>query len=151
MADDGLSIKVRGLDALTKKLDAMNQEFAARSIVASAYSANNAMVESIKGQIAGKGLVDTGLLQNSIKRKKIIYDKDGRVVIITGVSKNIKGIDRRGKPRVPWRYANVLEPKYNFVKDGFDAAKQAVTDKFIDSLKRKIRKFEKNNPNPPAG
>lgn len=151
MANDGISIEIKGLEALTKKLDAMSQEFAARSIVASAYSANNAMVEAIKGQIAGKGLVDTGLLQGSIKRKKIIYDKDGRVLIITGVSKNVKGVDRNGRPRVPWRYANVLEPKYNFVKDGFDAAKQAVTDKFVDSLKRKIRKFEKNNPNPTAG
>lgn len=151
MANNGVSIQIKGLAELTKKLDAMNQEFAAKSIVASAYSANNAMVDAIKNQISNKGLVDTGLLQNSIKRKKIIYGKDGRVVIITGVSKNIKGVDRKGKPRVPWRYANVLEPKYKFVQDGFDNAKQSVTDKFVDSLKRKIRKFEKNNPNPPAG
>lgn len=150
MAQNGVSIEIKGLADLNKKLDGMSQEFAARSIVASAYSSNNAMVDAIKGQIASKGLVDTGLLQSSIKRKKIIYDKDGRVVIITGVSKNVKGVDRKGKPRVPWRYANVLEPRYNFVKDGFDTAKQAVVDKFVDSLKRKIRKFEKNNPNPKA-
>jgi hypothetical protein len=41
-----------------------------------------------------------------------------------------------------------LEPKYNFVKDGFENAKQTVVDKFVDSLKRKIKKYEKNNPNP---
>jgi hypothetical protein len=151
MAKDGISIEVKGLGDLIKKLDAMSAEFAAKNIVSSAYSANNGMVTSIQNQIASKGLVDTGLLEKSIKRKKIIYAKDGTVVIITGVSKNAKGVDRNGKPRIPWRYANVLEPKFNFVKDGFDVAKQAVVEKFVDSLKRKIKKFEKNNPNPTAG
>jgi hypothetical protein len=143
-----VSINIRGLEELQKKLDKMGQEFAAKSIVASAYSANKKMEDSIKEAIQNDGLVDTGLLQSSITRKKIIYPKDGVVLIITGVNKRVRGVDRQGRPRVPWRYANVLEPKYNFTRDGAEAARQSVVDSFVSSLQRKIKKYEKNNPNP---
>ncbi len=146
MAD--VSIQIKGLKELEQKLEKMGQEFAAKSIVASAYSANKKMQDSIKEAIQNDGLVDTGLLQSSITRKKIIYPKDGRVVIITGVNKRTRGVDRQGRPRVPWRYANVLESKYNFTKDGVEAARQSVVDSFVASLVRKIKKYEKNNPNP---
>jgi hypothetical protein len=146
MAD--VSIQIKGLKELEQKLEKMGQEFAAKSIVASAYSANKKMQDSIKEAIQNDGLVDTGLLQSSITRKKIIYPKDGRVVIITGVNKRTRGVDRQGRPRVPWRYANVLESKYNFTKDGVEAARQSVVDSFVASLARKIKKYEKNNPNP---
>jgi len=146
MAD--VSIQIKGLKELEQKLEKMGQEMAAKSIVASAYSANKKMEESIKEAIQNDGLVDTGLLQSSITRKKIIYPKDGRVVIITGVNKRTRGVDRQGRPRVPWRYANVLESKYNFTKDGVEAARQSVVDSFVASLARKIKKYEKNNPNP---
>jgi hypothetical protein len=143
-----VSINIRGLEELQKKLDKMSQEFAAKSIVASAYSANKKMEDSIKEAIQNDGLVDTGLLQSSITRKKIIYPKDGVVLIITGVNKRVRGVDRQGRPRVPWRYANVLEAKYNFTRDGAEAARQSVVDSFVSSLQRKIKKYEKNNPNP---
>lgn len=146
MAD--VSIQIKGLKELEQKLEKMGQEMAAKSIVASAYSANKKMQDSIKEAIQNDGLVDTGLLQSSITRKKIIYPKDGRVVIITGVNKRTRGVDRQGRPRVPWRYANVLESKYNFTKDGVEAARQSVVDSFVASLARKIKKYEKNNPNP---
>lgn len=147
---DPVSVEIKGLRELEQKLEKMGQEFAAKSIVASAYSANKQMVDSIKESIQNEGLVDTGLLQNSIVRKKIIYPKDGTVLIITGVNKRVRGTDRNGRPRVPWRYANVLESKFNFTQKGFDAAKQNVVDNFVNSLKRKLKKFEKNNPNPKA-
>ena len=148
MANDGISVDIKGLAALDQKLQKMSQEFAAKSIVGSAYSANKEMEDAIKNSISSKGLIDTGLLQGSITRKRIIYQKDGRVVVITGVNKKVRGVDRNGRPRVPWRYANVLEGKYNFTKDAFDAASPAVVDKFVSSLKSKIKKYEKNNPKP---
>jgi len=150
MAQESVKIEIRGLAELQKKLDAMSEEFAAKSIVGSAYTSNKVMVDAIKNEISSQGLVDTGLLQSSITRKKLIYPKDGTAVIITGVNKRVKGVDKRGRPRVPWRYANVLEPKYHFVENAANAVKQTVIDKFVQSLKNKIKKFEKNNPNPPA-
>jgi hypothetical protein len=143
MANDGIKVDIKGLSELQSKLDKMSEDFAAKSIVSAAYSANKQMVDSIKNEISAKGLVDTGLLQQSIVRKKIIYGKDGKVVIITGVSKNVRGTDSKGKPRVPWRYANVLEPKYNFVKSGFEASKQSVVDKFVSALASRIKKYTK--------
>lgn len=141
---DALKVDIKGLNELQIKLEKMSQDMAAKSIVSAAYTANKPMVDAIKNNIASNGLVDTGLLQSSITRKKIIYGKDGKVVIITGVNKSVKGVDRNGKPRVPWRYANVLEPKYKFVQSGFDESKNVVVDKFVSALASRIKKFEKN-------
>ena len=141
---DALKVDIKGLNELQAKLEKMSQDMAAKSIVSAAYTANKPMVDAIKNNIASNGLVDTGLLQSSITRKKIIYGKDGKVVIITGVNKSVKGVDRNGKPRVPWRYANVLEPKYKFVQSGFDESKNIVVDKFVSALESRIKKFEKN-------
>jgi hypothetical protein len=142
---DALKVDIKGLNELQAKLEKMSQDLAAKSIVSAAYSANKPMVDSIKNKIASNGLIDTGLLQQSISRKKIIYGKDGRVVIITGVNKSAKGVDRNGKPRVPWRYANVLEPKYKFVQNGFDESKGVVVDKFVSAIASRIKKFEKKS------
>ena len=144
---DALKIDIKGLNELQIKLEKMSQDMAAKSIVSAAYSANKPVVDAIKNNIASNGLVDTGLLQSSITRKKLIYGKDGRVVIITGVNKSVKGVDRNGKPRVPWRYANVLEPKYKFVQNGFDESKNVVVDKFVSALASRIKKFEKGGGN----
>jgi hypothetical protein len=141
---DALKVDIKGLNELQAKLEKMSQDMAAKSIVSAAYTANKPMVDAIKNNIASNGLVDTGLLQQSITRKKIIYGKDGKVVIITGVNKSVKGVDKNGKPRVPWRYANVLEPKYKFVQSGFDESKNVVVDKFVSALASRIKKFEKN-------
>lgn len=141
---DIIKVDIKGLNELQAKLEKMSQDMAAKSIVSAAYTANKPMVDAIKNNIASNGLVDTGLLQSSITRKKIIYGKDGKVVIITGVNKSVKGVDKNGKPRVPWRYANVLEPKYKFVQSGFDESKNVVVDKFVSALASRIKKFEKN-------
>jgi hypothetical protein len=140
---DGLKVDIKGLNELQAKLEKMTQEFAAKSIVGAAYTANKPMVDAIKNNIVSNGLVDTGLLEQSISRKKIIYGKDGKVVIITGVNKSVKGVDSKGRPRVPWRYANVLEPKYKFVQNGFDESKEAVVDKFVSALESRIKKYTK--------
>lgn len=138
---DNIELKITGLEELDKKLQSMKQEFAAKSIVSAAYSANKAVVDQAISNIQNDGLVDTGLLMKSITRKKIIYDKDGRVVIITGVNKNVRGTDKKGRSRVPWRYANVLEPKYNFMKKAMNMQKQEVIDKFVSALANRIKKY----------
>jgi hypothetical protein len=140
---DAVSIQIKGLEELDKKLQSISQEFAARSIVSAAYSANKIVVDAAIGNIQSNGLVDTGLLQSSIKRKKLIYEKDGTVVIITGVSKNVRGTDRNGKPRVPWRYANVLEPRYKFMEDAMQNNAQILTDKFVKALESRLKKYTK--------
>ena len=142
---DALKVDIKGLNELQAKLEKMSQDMAAKSIVSAAYSANKPVVDAIKNNIVSNGLVDTGLLQSSITRKKLIYGKDGTVVIITGINKNTKGVDSKGKSRVPWRYANVLEPKYKFVENGFDATKQKVVDSFVSAIARRIKKFDKGN------
>jgi hypothetical protein len=139
-----VEINVRGLKDLIVTLDKMAEEVAAKNIVGSAYSANKVVEDSIKSNIDSNALVDTGLLRKSIRRKKLIYAKDGTVVILTGVNKNVRGVDKKGKARVPWRYANILENKFNFTKNGFEQSKDAVVDKFIKSLKAKVRKFIKS-------
>jgi hypothetical protein len=140
---DSVQIKIEGLAELDKKLQGMQQEFAAKSIVSAAYSANKIVQDAAVSNIQNNGLVDTGLLAKSIARKKLIYEKDGTVVIITGVNKNVKGVDGKGKPRVPWRYANVLEPKYNFMKNAMESNAQNVTDKFVKVLASRIKKYTK--------
>ena len=80
---------------------------------------------------------------SSIKRKRIVYPKDGIILVLTGVSKKVKGVDKKGKPRVPWRYANVLNPRYNITKQAFDQAKDDVANGFVKKIKNKLRKYEK--------
>lgn len=143
MANNGVEIKISGLEELDKKLQGMSQEFAAKSIVGAAYTANKEVVDAIRSNIISDGLVDTGLLGKSITRKKIIYPKDSTVVIMTGVSKSVKGVDKQGRARVPWRYASILENRYNFTKNAFEGIKQNVVDKFIKSLQSRIKRFEK--------
>jgi len=143
MAQPPVEIKITGLEELDKKLQGMSQEFAAKSIVGAAYTANKEVVDAIRSNLQSDGLVDTGLLNKSITRKKLIYPKDSTVVIMTGVSKSVKGTDKRGRPRVPWRYANILEARYNFTKNAFEGVKQNVIDKFVKSLASRIKRFEK--------
>jgi hypothetical protein len=138
-----IQIKVVGLEELETKLLAMGQEMAAKNIVGAAYAANKQVEDAAKDFIVADGLVDTGLLKKAVKRKKIVYGKDGRVVVITGINKGIYGLDKKGKPRVPWRYANVLEPKYNFMKDAMAKCRQSVIDSFTSNLLRRIKKYEK--------
>lgn len=138
---DALQVSITGLSELESKLTALGQEFAAKSIVGAAYTANKQVEDNAKAFIAADGLIDTGLLHSAVKRKKIIYAKDGVVVIITGISKKVRGTDRNGKPRVPWRYANVLEPRFNFMKDAMIKARDSVVSKFVDDLQRRIKKY----------
>lgn len=141
MADVNLQIK--GLEELDKKLQAMGQDMAAKNIIGAAYTANKQVVDAIRQGIQENELVDTGLLSKSITRKKLIYPKNSTVVVMTGVSKSVKGVDKKGNPRVPWRYANILEAKYNFTKSAFDKVKQNVVNSFIKSMAARIKRFEK--------
>lgn len=141
---DSVEIKITGLAELETKLMQMGQDLAAKSIVSTAYAENKKVADAAKANIIANGLVDTGLLQNSITRKRIVYAKDGRVVIITGVNKKIRGVDRKGKSRVPWRYANVLEPRYDFMKAAQANTKDAVVNGFVANLERRIKKYLKN-------
>ena len=138
-----ISIKVTGLAELENKLMAMSQEMAAKNIVSSAYSCNKKIEDAAKSNINSAGLVDTGLLLSSIKRKKIIYGNRGIVVIVTGVSKGVSGVDRKGRKRVPFRYANILEPRHHFVANAARDNKETVVGAFVKSLERKIKKFTK--------
>lgn len=150
MADE-LKVSITGLAELEKKLLSMGQEFGVKALASSAYSANKTFQDAIKNEIQAQGLVDTGLLQKSITRKRIVYAQNGKLVVITGVSKNTRGLDSKGNRRIPWKYANILEGKFNFTQNAFNAVKDKVVEDFIKVLERKIKKFEKNNPNPPAG
>ena len=142
MASD-FSYKIDGLEELQNRLSAMGQEMAAKSIVGAAYSSNKQMLDAIQSTIVSNGSVDTGLLRDSITRKKLIYDKSGRVVIITGVNKSVKGVDSKGRPRVPWRYAHLVEKTKPFMKPACERVRQAVIDEFIIHLLKKIKRFEK--------
>ena len=135
-----INIDIKGLADLDKKLLTMKQDFSAKSIVSSAYSANKVVQDQIKENITTEGLVNTGLLRDSIIRKKLVYAKDGKVVIITGVNKKVRGTYKNGKPQVPWRYANVLEGKYKFTKNAGESSSQKVVDSFVKKLKSKIKK-----------
>jgi hypothetical protein len=140
---DGVTVTISGLAELENKLIAMGQQLGAKAIVGAAYSENKKVVDAAKANIVSDGLVDTGLLHNSIKRKKIIYANDGVVCIITGVDKGVKGVDRKGNKRVPWRYANVLEPKFHFMERAQETTQTSVVNGFVSNLERRIKRFLK--------
>lgn len=140
---DNIRIKIEGLADLERRLAAMGQEVAAKNLVSTAFAANKQVVDAIKARITANQSVETGLLRDSIKRKKIVYGNSGTVVIVTGVDKAVKGVDSKGKPRVPFRYAHIVEKRNPFMVPAFDSVKQAVIDEFVAKLTRKIKKFEK--------
>lgn len=139
-----VSIKVDGLPQLQSQLIALGNEFAAKAVISTAYTAMKPVVDSAKSNIVESGLVDTGLLHNSISRKKVIFPKDGTVVVMVGVNKAVRGVDRYGKSRVPWRYSPILEEKYHFMARALEQNKDEVVNRFITGLDRKIRKHTKN-------
>lgn len=141
MADE--EIRIEGLDELEKKLLKLGQETGARALVSSAYSANKKIQDSVKATLASDGSVDTGLLKKSIRRKKVIYADDDTVLIITGVSRNVRGTDADGSPRVPWRYAHIVQKFTKFMTRGMESAKMETISQFKKSLERKIKKYTK--------
>ena len=142
MSND-IQIKVTGLEELEKKLLELEGEVAAKSIIGSAFTANKKLVDAARGTLEADGSVDTGLLRDSIARKKVIYANKGVVKVITGVNRNVRGVDSKGRPRVPWRYAHLVEGKTKFMSRAADMAKTDVVNTFIESLKRKVKKYTK--------
>lgn len=140
---DSFTFKIDGLQELQDRLAQMGDEIAAKNIVSSAFNANKIMVEAVRDKIESNGSVDTGLLRDSISRKRLIYDKDGVVVILTGVNKATKGVDKYGKPRVPWRYAHIVEKEKPFMRPAFESVKQQVLDEFIVNMLKKVKRFER--------
>ena len=140
---DTFEFKLEGFQELQDRLSKLQVETAAKNIVQSAFAANRYMADAMKDRISANGSVDTGLLRDSIVRKRIIYDKQGTIVIITGVSKSTKGVDQFGNPRVPWRYAHLVDAKLPFVQPAFDSSKQLVLDEFIINILKKVKRFEK--------
>jgi hypothetical protein len=142
MAEESIKINIRGVAKLQQKFAEMSKDMQPSALIQAAYSANKVLEDAIKVNIEGDGLVDTGTLLKSVTRKKIVYAKDGKIVIITGINRRTKG-EKNGKKRVPWRYANALEPKYNFVKDAAKESKDAVVNGFIKKVRTKVNKFNR--------
>lgn len=141
---DTTTVKVEGLAELEQKLLAMGQEMGAKAIVAGAYNTAGIIQTRMKSNILSAGLYDSGTLYKAVTRKRIIYDKDGTVVVITGISKNVRGVDDKGHPRVPWRYAPIIEKKYApFAQDAYEATKDQVVGHFTSYLENKLKRFTK--------
>lgn len=136
-----VTIKIDGLEELQAKLLAMGQDVAAKNIVAGAYNATKPVMDLAKVYAPQ----DTGLLRESVTRKKLIYSKSGTVVVLIGVNKKTAGVDRKGMARVPWRYAHIIEKRDPFIEDAIEATKDDVVQRFKAFLERRIAKFYKKN------
>ena len=147
MAD--IKIKITGMDEIKKALSNMSQDFKAKNTVGAAYTACKPFQDGAIANIDAAGLVDTGALRRSIQRKKVVYDNGNIVVIITGVSKNTRDRDKYGNPRIPNRYAPILEPRYNFMQNSFLTNKQVVVDTFARLMLARLKKYQ-NNPTKPT-
>lgn len=134
-----MNVKIDGLEELERKLLSMGQDFAAKSLVAGAYSSAKSLQDSARNNILGSGAYDTGLLWKSIQRKKIVYDASGTVVVITGVSNSVKGTDKKGKKRIPSKYAHIVHLHKPFMLEAYKESKQQVVDDFVSVLKDKIK------------
>ena len=119
----------------------MGQDAAAKAIVGGAFNSAGIIANKMKENIVSAGAYDTGLLYKSISRKRVIYDRDGVVNIITGVSKSVKGVDSHGRPRVPYKYAHIVEKHKPFAHDAGESTKQEVVDNFVNYLENKIKKY----------
>lgn len=137
-----VKIKVEGLSELEKQLSVMGQELAAKSIVAGAFNANKIVQDTAKSNIVSAGAYDTGALYRSIKRKRIVYDKSGTVVIITGVDSKVKETDADGKLRWPTKYAHLVERQKPFMSDAYEKTKIVVIERFKSFLQKRIDKFK---------
>lgn len=136
-------IKITGLAELEKKLSEMDNDLAAKNLVGASYTANRVVEQRAKENILSAGWYDTGLLYKSVKRKKKIYRNGMVLTILTGIDRNAKGVDKDGKPRVPWRYANVLQGKTGFMSEALESQKETLLEKFKAELLRRIKKFTK--------
>lgn len=140
---DGIKVDIKGLKELEQSLLALGQDTGATAIVNGAYNAAKVIQDKMKENIISAGAYDTGLLHKSITRKKKIYNSDGTVAIITGVSSSTKGYDKDGNLRRPIRYAHIVHKHKPFADDAYDATKDQVVSNFTDYLKRVVAKHTK--------
>jgi hypothetical protein len=140
------TVKITGMEDLEKKLLAIGQDFAAKSLVSAAMTANKPLEDNIRTMIAANDSIDTGTLYSSIARKRKVYDKSGTIVVITGVSTGVIGYDAKGNVRIPAKYAHLVEKHKSFMKTAYDVTKETVVEKFVESLRRKIDRYNKTTP-----
>lgn len=140
---DKITVDIKGLAELEKSLLALGQDVGANAIVNGAYNSAKIIQDTMKANIISAGAYDTGLLYKSITRKKSIYDSNGTVAIITGVSASTKGYDKDGNLRRPIRYAHLVEKNKPFAEDAYDSTKNQVVQNFQEYLKKVIAKHAK--------
>lgn len=140
---DGIKVEISGLKELEQSLLALGQDTGATAILNGAYNAAKVVQDRMKENIVSAGAYDTGLLHKSITRKKKIYDADGKVAIITGVSSATKGYDKNGELRRPIRYAHIVHKHKPFAEDAYEATKDQVVINFQEYLRRVIAKHTK--------
>ena len=99
---------------------------------------------------------DTGLLRESLAKKTKTYADTGTIVGIVGPDKETQGTDAEGKPRVPWRYAHLVEdghvapdgtvvPPHPFMRPAFDSTeeemKQVMTERLAAGIEKEAAKL----------
>jgi hypothetical protein len=140
-------VKITGQKELANKMKAASKAMAATAVIGAAYQANLATEEAIKSQIVSKGLVDTGALRDSIKRKRITYPTSATVVVVTGISSNaIRTTTVGGKSvvqPVP-KYGGALDKRFKFIQAAYNASKLTVEQNFVKSLNRRLNTILKS-------
>lgn len=135
--NNNISLSVTGLKEYTEALKRVSEDVAAKAIVNGAYSATKPIIDKASATVPK----DTGLLSQSITRKKLIYAKQGTVVIVAGAGSKTEGLDRWGKKRKPYKYVHIVERRTNFMVQAIASTAQSCIKRFESYLKRKLKKY----------
>lgn len=131
-----ITMKLDGLQALAKRLEAIDKKVAKKAIKAAINQATKILTKEVKARVP----VDTGLLRRSIGRKVKTYRQSGLVIGIVGPRANIVG-DDGDKPS---KYGSLVEfgtstsPARPFLRPAFDAAKDRMLAAMRDVLREAI-------------
>lgn len=135
-----VDVKLTGMDECLKRLELLGQEFAAKNLVASAYSAMLPMEKKAEQILQEKGAIRTGLLKKSITRKKIVRANDNSVTIIVGINKSVRGTDAKGRKVWPTKYATLVERSKPYMKPAYEQTASLILSRYIKVLEKKLNK-----------
>jgi len=100
----GSKVEVLGAKALERKLKALPDRVQRKVVRQSVSAAATPIVKAARSKVKRQ----SGLLRKARNKRIKTYKDQARVVAIIGPRRDVKG-EFEGKPRVPWRYAHLVE------------------------------------------
>ena len=141
-----MSATLQGAKELTKALQTLGERVQRKVLRQAVNAACNPTLKAARANVKE----ESGLLKKSLAKKIKTYPDKQTVVGIIGPDTQTKG-EYKGKPRVPWRYAHLVNdghidqkgnfiPGDQFLRRAYESTESQTVDVMSDKLGKSIEK-----------